>query len=356
MFSGQVAARTSTCFAARTSAKYGAVRRMSFRVNGTAYRTAHTTFKSGVGSKFSPWGMNSNHAFSNMREEDMADHSWRQTNHIWTDEEIKLRMKTSSIKHAPETLSDTIMHTIVKYILYKGFNFITGYNETNPTTKSIEWRLIVLESFAGVPGFVAAGFRHFRSLRMLERDRGFIFTLLEEAENERMHLLVCMKMFDAGPVTKALVIGAQLSMTPFLMLVYMIKPSALHRFVGYLEETAVHTYSNIVKNCETPGTHLNTSWAELPAPPIAISYWQMKSDATWTDTLKRMLADESHHRDINHTYASMPSNIDNPFAEEHMRDFDTAVHRRTERVLMQYLKDNSGALDLKKNSANGPLA
>lgn len=45
-----------------------------------------------------------------------------------------------------------------------------------------------------MPGFVAAGFRHFRSLRALERDHGFIFTLLEEAENERMHLLVCMKV------------------------------------------------------------------------------------------------------------------------------------------------------------------
>ena len=121
--------------------------------------------------------------------------------------------------------------------LYHSFNFITGYKEVNPSVKAMEWRLIVLESFAGVPGFVAAGFRHFKSLRMLQRDHGWIATLLEEAENERMHLLVCLKMFEASWLTRSLVICAQFSMVPFLMVTYAIKPQAMHRFVGYLEET-----------------------------------------------------------------------------------------------------------------------
>lgn len=54
-------------------------------------------------------------------------------------------------------------------------------------------------------------FRHFRSLRQLERDHGFIFTLLEEAENERMHLIVCMSFFEAGPATRAAVQLAQVA-------------------------------------------------------------------------------------------------------------------------------------------------
>ncbi len=41
--------------------------------------------------------------------------------------------------------------------------------ETSTPVKAVEWRLIVLESVAGVPGFVAAGFRHFRSLRCASR-------------------------------------------------------------------------------------------------------------------------------------------------------------------------------------------
>jgi hypothetical protein len=43
------------------------------------------------------------------------------------------------------------------YSMYHTFNFLTGYSAVNPTVQSIEWRLIVLESVAGVPGFVAAG-------------------------------------------------------------------------------------------------------------------------------------------------------------------------------------------------------
>ena len=46
------------------------------------------------------------------------------------------------------------------YGLYHTFNFVTGYKAVNPTVNAIEWRLIVLESIAGVPGFVAAGFRY----------------------------------------------------------------------------------------------------------------------------------------------------------------------------------------------------
>lgn len=43
------------------------------------------------------------------------------------------------------------------YGLYHTFNFLTGYKHVNPTVRAIGWRLIVLESVAGVPGFVAAG-------------------------------------------------------------------------------------------------------------------------------------------------------------------------------------------------------
>lgn len=97
-------------------------------------------------------------------------------------------------------------------------------------------RLIILESVAGVPGFVAAGFRHFHVIRTLNRDYGWIPTLLEEAENERMHLIICLEMFKPSWMVRVLVISAQYIMTPFLMTIYLIKPKAMHRFVGYLEE------------------------------------------------------------------------------------------------------------------------
>eukprot|EP00565_Helicotheca_tamesis_P003366 CAMPEP_0185729140 /NCGR_PEP_ID=MMETSP1171-20130828/4489_1 /TAXON_ID=374046 /ORGANISM="Helicotheca tamensis, Strain CCMP826" /LENGTH=291 /DNA_ID=CAMNT_0028397917 /DNA_START=277 /DNA_END=1152 /DNA_ORIENTATION=+ len=271
----------------------------------------------------------SNGSSKNLSEEVIADHAWRQLNHIWTEEEIEKQMATKDTKHEPVTQSDKIMKSIMQ-VMYHSFNAITGYRQENPTAKSIEWRLIVLESFAGVPGFLAAAFRHFYSLRALERDHGSIYTFLEEAENERMHLLVCLKMFEANPVTRALVIAAQVSMTPFLMMTYAISPPSMHRFVGYLEETAVETYSNIIHHCETEGTHLHREWSHLQAPDIAKSYWALDENASWVTCLKHILADEAHHRDVNHTFAGLPENAENPFIKDHMEDFDRAVMRKSE--------------------------
>ncbi len=47
------------------------------------------------------------------------------------------------------------------------------------------------------------------SLRRMRRDNGWIHTLLEEAENERMHLLTFIKMKHPGPVFRAAVFVSQ---------------------------------------------------------------------------------------------------------------------------------------------------
>lgn len=223
-------------------------------------------------------------------------------NHIWSKAEIDERL-ANLYQHRPKSLSDRCMHSLM-YTLYRSFNWLTGFKPEHTPVKAVEWRLIVLESVAGVPGFMAAMFRHFRSLRSLKRDHGWIHTLLEEAENERMHLLVCMRMFKAGLPTRALVVCAQLVMTPFLTALYAVHPRSMHRFVGYLEETACMTYANIIHQIETPGTPLHTEWSQLPAPPLAIAYWKLPEEAMWVDALKCMFADETNHRDVNHTFAT----------------------------------------------------
>ncbi|CAJ1429748.1 unnamed protein product [Effrenium voratum] len=239
-------------------------------------------------------------------------------NHIWSEEEIQQRLD-NLYQHRPKTFSDKVMHRLM-WSLYKGFNWVTGFKPENTPVRAVEWRLIVLESFAGVPGFMAAMFRHFRCLRTLQRDHGWIHTLLEEAENERMHLLICMKMFKAGFVTRCLVMGAQVFMTPFLASIYVIKPDAVHRFVGYLEETACLTYANIIHQVETEGTPLNDAWSQLPAPGLAKAYWKLPEEAMWIDALKCMFADESNHRDVNHTFAMMDTDDPNPFVDKHRKD------------------------------------
>jgi hypothetical protein len=236
-------------------------------------------------------------------------------NQVWSEKEIHERLD-NLYTHQPQTLGDRIAHGVM-HGLYKSFNALTGFKQSHTPVKAVQWRLIVLESFAGVPGFMAAMFRHFRSLRTLQRDHGWIHTLLEEAENERMHLLICMKMFDASFVTRAMVVGAQVTMTPLLALVYLVHPRVVHRFVGYLEETACHTYANIIQQIETPGTPLHKEWSQLSAPQLAKTYYKLHDKAMWVDCLKCMLADESNHRDVNHTFATMASDDPNPFVEKH---------------------------------------
>ena len=56
---------------------------------------------------------------------------------------------------------------------------------------------------------IGAMIRHMRSLRRMTRDHGWIHTLLEEAENERMHLLTALELRKPGPLFKLVVIGTQ---------------------------------------------------------------------------------------------------------------------------------------------------
>lgn len=80
-------------------------------------------------------------------DEALGDHTGRQQNHIYSLEEIK-EVRANLWKHTPTNIRDKTMN-FVMYGLYHTFNFITGYKHVNPTPKSIEWRLIVLESVAG---------------------------------------------------------------------------------------------------------------------------------------------------------------------------------------------------------------
>lgn len=73
------------------------------------------------------------------------------------------------------------------------FDWISGYNPESMDERRWLNRAIFLETVAGIPGMVGGMQRHMRSLRTLERDHGWIHHLLEEAENERMHLFFFLK-------------------------------------------------------------------------------------------------------------------------------------------------------------------
>lgn len=102
-------------------------------------------------------------------------------------------------------------------------------------------RIVFLESIAGVPGMVAAACRHLHSLRLLRRDKGWIHTMLEDAANERQHLLVALKLYQPGIFMRTMLLFAQGIFFNFFFFFYLIAPRVAHRFVGVLEEEAVYT-------------------------------------------------------------------------------------------------------------------
>ena len=85
---------------------------------------------------------------------------------------------------------------------------------------------------AGVPGMVGGMLRHLRSLRDMKRDHGWIHTLLEEAENERMHLLTFLQLRQPGLFFRLFVLGAQGVFFNFYFVAYLLSPKFCHRFVG----------------------------------------------------------------------------------------------------------------------------
>merc|ERR1712150_7852 len=171
-------------------------------------------------------------------------------------------------------------------------------------------RCIFLETVAGVPGFAAGMMRHLKSLRKMERDNGWIHTLLEEAENERMHLMTFMQLRRPGILFRAAVIISQIFFTLGFCLGYAVSPRMCHRFVGYLEEQAVITYTDII---ETMDASKLPMWSHLPAPEIAVNYWNMRSDAMMRDVILAIRADEAHHRSVNHTLGDLGLKGKNPY-------------------------------------------
>lgn len=177
-------------------------------------------------------------------------------------------------------------------------------------------RNIFLESVAGVPGLVAGMLRHLHSMRRMKRDNGWIETLLEESYNERMHLLTFLKMASPGPFMRLMVLGAQGVFFNAMFISYLISPRTCHRFVGYLEEEAVLTYTREIADLDAGRL---PQWEKMEAPQIAIDYWKMpEGKRTMRDLLLYIRADEAKHREVNHTLGNLDQKNDpNPYVSEY---------------------------------------
>jgi ubiquinol oxidase len=153
---------------------------------------------------------------------------------------------------------------------------------------------MMLETVAAVPGMVGGMLLHLRSLRKFQQSGGWIKALLEEAENERMHLMTMVELVKPKWYERLLVLAVQGVFFNAFFVVYILSPKLAHRIVGYLEEEAVHSYTEYLKDIESGAVE------NVPAPAIAIDYWRLPKDAKLKDVITVIRADEAHHRDVNH--------------------------------------------------------
>jgi ubiquinol oxidase len=189
---------------------------------------------------------------------------------------------------APDGFSDRFAYAITRFLRFLADAFFA---------RRYGHRAVVLETVAAVPGMVGGTLQHLHALRRMESDHGWIRTLLEEADNERMHLMTFIYVARPSRLERMLIVLAQGVFYNLYFLLYLISPGTAHRVVGYFEEEAVYSYTEYLAGVD------DGSYANVPAPAIAIEYWKLAPDARLRDVIIAVRADEMHHRDINHAFA-----------------------------------------------------
>ena len=194
-----------------------------------------------------------------------------------------------TVHHQPKGLSDRVAFGFTKLLRFCADTFFA---------RRYGHRAIVLETVAAVPGMVGATITHLKCLRRMKDDKGWIRTLMEEAENERMHLMTFIEVAKPTFFERFVIIAVQWVFYLAFFALYLISSRTAHRVVGYFEEEAVISYTHYLKEIDE-GRSPN-----IPAPAIARRYWKLPETATLRDVVLMVRADEAHHRDVNHAFSN----------------------------------------------------
>ena len=191
--------------------------------------------------------------------------------------------------HIPKGFSDRFALAFTKFLRFFADTFFA---------KRYGHRAIILETVAAIPGMVGGTLQHLKSLRRIQSDQGWIKTLLDEAENERMHLLTFIQIAQPSWFERWVILFAQGLFYNLFFVIYLISPHTAHRIVGYFEEEAVLSYTLYL-------AEIDKGYIEnIAAPQIAIDYWHMPSDSRLRDVVLLVREDEAGHRDVNHRFAN----------------------------------------------------
>jgi len=199
-------------------------------------------------------------------------------------------MNSQETHYLAKNLSDRIALGFTKLLRFIADTFFK---------KKYGHRAVVLETVAAVPGMVAGMLIHLKSLRKMQDDKGWIKILLEEAENERMHLMTFIEIAKPTLIERIIIIAAQFIFIFIYSIIYLFSQRTAHRIVGYFEEEAVISYTEYLQELESGRIK------DQPAPKIAIDYWNLPLHSTLKDVVRVVREDEAGHRDVNHSFANL---------------------------------------------------
>ena len=199
-------------------------------------------------------------------------------------------MENLNRHHKPQDLSDKIAYAFTKFLRFLADTFFK---------KKYGHRAVVLETVAAVPGMVAGMLLHLKSLRKMQDDKGWIKILLDEAANERMHLMTFIKIAKPTFIERLIIMFAQFIFILMYLFIYLISQKTAHRIVGYFEEEAVISYTEYLNEIEEGKIE------NIKAPEIAINYWNLPLNSRLKDVVKVIRDDEAGHRDVNHSFADI---------------------------------------------------
>ena len=199
-------------------------------------------------------------------------------------------MDTSEHHYKVKNFSDHVAFGFTKILRFLADTFFR---------KRYGHRAVVLETIAAVPGMVGGMLLHLKSLRKMEDDKGWIKILLDEAANERMHLMTFIEIAKPTLIERAIIMVAQFIFIVMYLFIYIISSRTAHRIVGYFEEEAVISYTDYLNELE------NGKIKDQPAPEIAINYWNLPLHSTLKDVVRVIRDDEAGHRDLNHKFANI---------------------------------------------------
>ncbi len=192
--------------------------------------------------------------------------------------------------HKPENFSDRVALAFTKFLRFLADTFFK---------EKYGHRAVVLETVAAVPGMVAGMLLHLKSLRKMQDDKGWIKILLDEAANERMHLMTFIQIAKPTFIERIIIMLAQFIFILMYLIIYLLSQRTAHRIIGYFEEEAVISYTEYLKEIEEGKIE------NIKAPDIAINYWNLPLNSKLKDVVEVIRDDEAGHRDVNHSFADI---------------------------------------------------